>query len=222
MAAERADERLVGEAEQATVLGHHQVAVPVGDHAGDRAVEPGSAHRALEGRLEGEHTSVGGHQRVSLGTTTVLFAIALLVTFVVWYGTERTLSIHTVCTPKREAFYWSAILFTFALGTAAGDLLAEGLDLGYWKSASIFGALISLVFISWRSGVNPVLAFWTAYVLTRPLGASLGDYLSQPAKHGGLGFGTVKTSLVFLATIIGVVMYLAKTKKDRAVGTVPA
>ncbi|MDQ1375758.1 MAG: hypothetical protein QOJ09_3096 [Actinomycetota bacterium] len=158
------------------------------------------------------------HYGVALRTTTIIFAVALAVTFALWYASERTLSIHTIVTTKREVFYWSAILFTFALGTAAGDLVAESLNLGYWKSAVMFGAVIGLIAIAWRSSkMNEVLAFWTAYILTRPLGASLGDYLSQPAKNGGLGLGTVKTSFVFLATILAVVVYLTRTRKDEGV-----
>jgi len=153
---------------------------------------------------------------VSLWTTTILFAIALAITFAVWYANEKTLSIHSIYTTKREGFYWSAILFTFALGTAAGDLVAESLDLGYWKSGLMFGVLIGLIVVAWRyAGLNAVLAFWMAYILTRPLGASIGDYLSQPSQDGGLGLGTVVTSVIFLFTIMAVVLYLVKTKKDQ-------
>jgi uncharacterized membrane-anchored protein len=155
---------------------------------------------------------------VSLETTTTIFGVALVVTFAAWYRSEKTLSIHSIVTTKREAFYWLAILFTFALGTAAGDLVAERLSLGYWKSALMFGALIGLVTLAWSyAKLNAVLAFWIAYVLTRPLGASLGDFLSQHRKDGGLGLGTVGTTVIFLATILAVVSYLTKTKKDQAV-----
>ena len=132
---------------------------------------------------------------VSLTLTTVLFSLALLTTFAAWYASERTLSIHSIFTTRRELFYWAAILFTFALGTAAGDLTAEGLSLGYAKSALLFGSLIGVVTLAYyRFKLNAVLAFWMAYILTRPLGASLGDLLSQPAANGGLGLGTVITS----------------------------
>jgi uncharacterized membrane-anchored protein len=162
------------------------------------------------------------HFGVSLETTTTLFAIALAVTFGAWYASEKTLSIHTIYTTKREAFYWLAILWTFALGTAAGDLLAERLNLGYWKSAVLFGALIALVYAAWRyAKLNEVLAFWVAYILTRPLGASLGDYLSQPKADGGRGLGTTTTSFVFLAAILGVVIYLTRTKRDQPGTTAP-
>ena len=155
---------------------------------------------------------------VSLGVTTAIFATAMFVTFGAWYASEKTLSIHTIITAKREGFYWLAILFTFALGTAAGDLLAEGLNLGYWKSALLFAALIGVVaFAYFKLHLNEILAFWTAYVLTRPLGASLGDYLSQPVPNGGLGLGTTVTSAIFLVAIAVVVAYLAKTHTDAEV-----
>ena len=152
---------------------------------------------------------------VSLQTTTILFSAALLTTFVVWYASEKTLSIHTIHTTKRELFYWAAILFTFALGTAAGDLAAEGLRLGYATSALIFGVLIGFVTIAYYFlKANAVLAFWIAYILTRPLGASCGDLLSQPVTNGGLGLGTVTTSAIFLSIIVGLVIYLTVSKKD--------
>ncbi|HMF04814.1 MAG TPA: hypothetical protein VKH17_08370 [Acidimicrobiia bacterium] len=158
------------------------------------------------------------HFGVSLETTTTLFSIALAVTFAVWYASEKTLSIHTIYTTKREAFYWLAILWTFALGTAAGDLLAERLALGYFKSAIMFGAIIALVYLAWRfANLNEILAFWVAYILTRPLGASLGDYLSQPKADGGRGLGTTTTSFIFLAAIFAVVVYLTRTKRDQPV-----
>jgi uncharacterized membrane-anchored protein len=152
---------------------------------------------------------------VSLETTTTAFTIALAATFSVWYASEKTLSIHSIVTRRREAFYWLAILFTFALGTAAGDLAAERFELGYLVSGGIFGALIAADAIAYRVfKLNGVLSFWIAYVLTRPLGASLGDYLSQEPDEGGLGLGTVGTSAVFLIAILATVTYLAVTKKD--------
>ncbi|MEP7202031.1 MAG: hypothetical protein ABI894_05450 [Ilumatobacteraceae bacterium] len=155
---------------------------------------------------------------VSLEASTALFAVALAITFVSCYASERTLSIHSIRSTRREAFYWLAILFTFALGTAAGDLVAEKLDVGYWKSALIFAAAIAVVAAAhYYVNLNAILAFWIAYILTRPLGASIGDYLSQPRADRGLGLGTVGTSAIFLATIVGVVAYLAKTKKDQPV-----
>lgn len=152
---------------------------------------------------------------VPLTISTIVFAVSLSIIFAVWYKKEKTLSIHTIFTTRREAFYWLAILFTFALGTAAGDLLAETIDLGYLLSAIIFGVLIASVAIShFVFKVNSVLAFWLAYILTRPLGASIGDYLSQDLNNGGLGLGTTITSVIFLITILATVVYLAVTKKD--------
>jgi uncharacterized membrane-anchored protein len=153
---------------------------------------------------------------IGLQTTTIVFAVALVVTFSVWFASERTLSIHSILTPKREAFYWSAILFTFALGTASGDMVAEHLNVGYWKSALLFAGMIALVAAAFRVvRLNAVFAFWAAYVLTRPLGASLGDYVSQHRADGGLGLGTVGTSAAFIATILAVVIYLTNTGKDQ-------
>ena len=150
---------------------------------------------------------------VSLETTTTIFAVALLATFIAWYASEKTLSIHTITTTKREAFYWLTILFTFALGTAAGDLIAEGLNLGYAVSAILFAAAIAVVAGSHKlARLNAVFAFWVAYILTRPLGASLGDYLSQPRSEGGLEIGTVGTSAVFLTAILALVIYLTVQK----------
>jgi uncharacterized membrane-anchored protein len=154
---------------------------------------------------------------VALATTTTIFAITLAAVFLAWYLVERTLSIHSIVTTRREAFYWLAILFTFAFGTAAGDYLAETLNLGYWKSALLFGAAIALITFAWRYlHLNAILAFWLAYILTRPLGASLGDYLSQPKADGGLGLGTNTTTFIFLAAILAVVVYLTITKRDQA------
>ena len=152
---------------------------------------------------------------VSLELTTTLFAGALALTFIIWYSIEKTLSIHKIDTYRREAFYWLAILFTFALGTAAGDLLAESLKLGYPLSAVVFAGLIVLVWLSNKFlNLNSVLSFWIAYILTRPLGASIGDYLSQDQSDGGLGLGTIITSVIFLTAILITVIYLSVTKKD--------
>jgi uncharacterized membrane-anchored protein len=153
---------------------------------------------------------------VSLVTTTVIFSIVLATVFAAWYKSEKTLSIHSIVTTKREVFYWLTILFTFALGTAAGDLVAEKLNLGYLVSAIIFaGVIAAIAFTHSRRKINGVLAFWIAYILTRPLGASLGDYLSQPRDTGGLGLGTVVTSALFLGTILAVVVYLTRTRSDQ-------
>ncbi len=142
---------------------------------------------------------------VSLWTTTAVFALGLAATFIAWYRSERTLSIHSIVTRRREAYYWLAILFTFALGTSAGDLVAERLALGYVPSALIFGGVIALVTIGYRAGLNAVLAFWAAYILTRPFGASMGDFLTAAPADGGLGLGTNGTSGLFLVVIVAVV-----------------
>jgi uncharacterized membrane-anchored protein len=163
---------------------------------------------------------------VSLTTTTIVFSIALAVVFAGWYALEKTLSIHSIFTLRREAFYWLAILFTFALGTSAGDLAAEGLHLGYLVSILIFGASIGIITFAHyaaktfltlerkRMSSNAVLAFWLAYILTRPLGASIGDYLSQAKSAGGLGLGTTVTSILFLSAILALVIFLTMTKRD--------
>src|SRR3954467_7917978 len=140
---------------------------------------------------------------IPLPTSTPIFAVILAVVFGVWYAVERTLSIHTIFTTRREAFYWLAILFTFALGTAAGDLSAEKFSVGYGPSILIFGGMIAAVTVAWRVfRLNAVLSFWLAYILTRPLGASIGDWMSQNnPKYGGLGLGTTGTRYLFLSRI---------------------
>jgi uncharacterized membrane-anchored protein len=152
---------------------------------------------------------------VPLELSTTVFGLVLAVVFVVWYRRERTLSIHSIDTVRRESFYWLAVLFTFALGTAAGDLVSERMDLGYLLSAVLFALAIAAVAVAHRAlGLGAVWSFWIAYILTRPLGASIGDYLSQPTGDGGVGLGTVITSVLFLAVILGLVVYLAVTRKD--------
>ena len=152
---------------------------------------------------------------VSLEVTTTFFSVALITTFICWYASERTLSIHTINTRKRELFYWAAILFTFALGTAAGDLVAEGLQLGYLNSALMFGLIIgSIAMLYYAFKRHAITAFWTAYILTRPFGASWGDYLSQPMTSGGLGLGTIDTSILFLVVILILVAYLSIRNKQ--------
>jgi uncharacterized membrane-anchored protein len=149
-----------------------------------------------------------------LEASTLIFGGLLAVTFTAWYTAEKTLSIHSIRTRGREAFYWTTILFTFALGTASGDLMAEVLGLGYLVTGIIVASLITIIGIGWRLGLHSVLAFWIIYVLTRPLGASIGDYLSQPQTQGGLGLGATTTSLVFLVAILGLVIYLALSRVD--------
>lgn len=151
---------------------------------------------------------------VSLVTATIAFSIILSAVFAFWYSNEKTLAMHSINTVKRELFYWAAILSTFALGTAAGDLIAEKLQLGYALSTLVFGILIVIVAISYYYfRLNAVLAFWIAYILTRPLGASTGDLLSQPAKNGGFALGTVGTSMLFLSIIVSLIIYLSFKQK---------
>jgi uncharacterized membrane-anchored protein len=157
---------------------------------------------------------------VSLITSSIFFSIALALVFTAWYLKEKTLAIHSIYTPIREAFYWLTILFTFALGTATGDLLAERLALGYGYSLFVFAAVIALISILWqRKVINAVFGFWAVYVLTRPLGASIGDLLSQDEKAGGFGLGTTVTSFIFLSLIVLTVTYLVKSKKDQITST---
>jgi Repeat of Unknown Function (DUF347) len=152
---------------------------------------------------------------VPLQTTTIIFAIALAITFATWYASERTLSIHTIFTTRREAFYWAAVLFTFALGTSAGDYLSEQLALGYLNAVLLFAGAIALVAVAhFVFRINAILSFWIAYILTRPLGASIGDWMSQAKADGGLGLGTTVTSFIFLGAILALVVYLAVTRVD--------
>jgi len=147
---------------------------------------------------------------VALMATTIAFSIALALTFLLWFQKERTLSIHSIFTGRREAFYWLAILFTFALGTAAGDLVAEQFALGYLATGVLFGMMIISLSIGYFFlGLDPILGFWLVYILTRPLGASFGDLMSQPAQYGGLGLGTVITSVIFLAAIVTIVVFMS-------------
>lgn len=149
---------------------------------------------------------------ISLATTTIAFSLALTATFIVWYAFEKTLSIHTIYTTPREAFYWLAILFTFALGTATGDLTAEGLGLGYLHAGVSYGLVIGVIaFAFFVLRMNGILAFWLAYIVTRPMGASFGDLLSQPISNGGLGFGTSLTSAIFFTAITAVIIYMTIT-----------
>ena len=152
------------------------------------------------------------HFGISLMTSTVFFMVALAATFALWYKSEKTLSIHSIFTNRREAFYWLAILFTFALGTAAGDLVAEQFAIGYLGTGVLFGMIIAtLAFGYYTLGLDAILGFWLAYIFTRPLGASFGDLLSQPRAYGGLGLGTIITSVIFLSAIAAIVIYMSIT-----------
>jgi uncharacterized membrane-anchored protein len=152
---------------------------------------------------------------VGLSTSSVIFAVMLAAVFFFWWRSEKTLSVHKIYTTRRELFYWAAILFTFALGTSAGDLVSEAFGLGYGTAALIFAAAIAVTaFAYFVLKVDGVLAFWIAYILTRPLGASMGDLLAQPVKDGGLGLGTTSTSLTFFAVIAALVIYLTFARRD--------
>ena len=139
---------------------------------------------------------------VSLYVSTMAFSVALAGIFALWFWLERSLSIHKIFTRRRELFYWSAILCTFALGTAAGDLATEAIGLGFTWGALSFGTLIALTYAAWRMGGNAVVTFWIGYILTRPFGAALGDMLTQAKTYGGLGMGALWTSVLFLTVIV--------------------
>jgi len=151
---------------------------------------------------------------VPLEASTIFFSIILMLTFGLWYWKEKTLSIHSITTEQREVFYWLTVLFTFALGTASGDLMAEALGLGYLVTGIIVAVVIACTVIAQKLKLNPVLSFWIIYIMTRPLGASIGDLLSQPHKYGGLGLGATTTSFIFLGGILAVVLYFTFSKKD--------
>ncbi len=152
---------------------------------------------------------------IPLIVSSMIFAVLLALTFTIWFAREKTLAMKSIVTPTREGFYWLAILFTFALGTAVGDYLAETLGLGYGPSVAVYAVAIGLVAIAWRAKwLTGVTSFWIAYVLTRPLGASIGDFLSQAPADGGLGLGPQNTSYLFLAAIVATVAYLTVSKRD--------
>ena len=148
------------------------------------------------------------HLEVSLTLSTAVFTVLLIATFSIWYGSEKTLSMKSITNTRRELFYWLAILLTFALGTAAGDLATEAIGLGFKLGCVVFSAMIAVIGIAYWFGLNSVTTFWLTYILTRPLGASFGDLLSQSREYGGLGFGSIWTSAIFLSIIVGFVAYL--------------
>jgi len=152
---------------------------------------------------------------VPLWISSTVFGLLLAAVFATWYARERTLSIHTIVTTPRESFYWLTVLVTFALGTAVGDWTLELTGWSPGTSVLLPLGLILTVLAAWRLGAGPVLSFWLAYVLTRPLGANIGDYLASPRADGGLGLGTFGTSVVFLGTILLVVVFLTVTGADR-------
>jgi uncharacterized membrane-anchored protein len=160
---------------------------------------------------DGLHIKLG----VPYALSSAFFAVCLAAVFIAWYATERTLSIHSITTPRREVFYWATVLATFALGTAVGDLTATTLHLGFLTSGLMFTVLICLPALAyWKLGLNSVLAFWIAYVLTRPLGASYADWLGVPHRYGGVGLGRGLVALILTIVIVGFVAYLAVTRKD--------
>ncbi|WP_037603530.1 COG4705 family protein [Streptacidiphilus rugosus] len=145
------------------------------------------------------------------------FALVLAAIFGLWYATEKTLSIHSITTRRRELFYWATVLTTFALGTATGDMTATTLHLGYFSSGLLFAGLIAIPTLGhWKAGLNPIFAFWFAYVVTRPLGASFADWMGVSQQRGGLDWGTGWVSLVLAAVIAALVGYLGVTRKDVA------
>ena len=147
--------------------------------------------------------------------STVFFAFALSIVFRAWYRSEGTLSIHSIHTPRRELFYWATVLATFALGTAAGDFTAHTIGIGYFGSILLFAAVIAVPALGYfRYGMNSILAFWFAYVVTRPLGASVADWLAVSKARGGLALGTGPVSLVLAAAIAAFVWHLSRTGKD--------
>ncbi|WML46704.1 hypothetical protein RCG23_13725 [Neobacillus sp. PS3-34] len=150
--------------------------------------------------------------------TTVFFAAALAVIFVIWRAFEKTLSVHSIYTTRREVFYWSTVLGTFALGTAAGDMTASTMHLGYFSSGILFAVLLAIPALGyWLFGLNEIFAFWFAYIMTRPVGASFSDWVSASPKHGGVGLGEGPVSLVMTIIIVVLVGYLTISKKDQGV-----
>jgi uncharacterized membrane-anchored protein len=164
-------------------------------------------------------TMVADGLKLGLGltyaVTTPLFAVAVATVFTVWYRSEGTLSIHSITTRRRENFYWVAVLMTFALGTAAGDLTAYQLNLGFFPSAALYSGLMGVVAIAWRLGLNPIAAFWAAYVITRPLGASVADGFSKTHAESGLNMGDGTVGLIGLVLFLLAVGYTARTGHDK-------
>jgi uncharacterized membrane-anchored protein len=159
----------------------------------------------------------GVHDGASLpyAVTTPMYGLIVAAIFFFWYRSEGTLSIHTITTRRREVYYWAAVLATFALGTAAGDLLAISLNLGFFDSAMVFAAIIAIPAIGWwRFNMNPIVAFWFAYIITRPLGASFADWFSKPPAQSGLGLGDGTVSAIALVVFIALVAYVNAAKRD--------
>jgi uncharacterized membrane-anchored protein len=163
-------------------------------------------------------TSAADALHVGLGiaypVSTAFYAAVLACVFSAWYRSEGTLSIHSIYTPRRERYYWATVFATFALGTAAGDMTATAMHLGYFTSGLLFTGLILIPLIAWRIGLNPIVAFWFAYILTRPLGASFADWLANPHRLSGLALGTGPVTLGLAIIVAGFIAYLARTRVD--------
>ena len=151
---------------------------------------------------------------INLYVSSAAFAVAMALIFAAWYQSEHTLSIREITAGKREVFYWTVILCTFAFGTAAGDLATEALRLGFTWGVVVFGVMIALSLLAWRLGANAVLTFWVAYILTRPFGAALGDLLTQDKTYGGAGLGAMWTSTIFLSVIVVLVAIAQRQMRD--------
>jgi uncharacterized membrane-anchored protein len=167
---------------------------------------------AVFGTMAADALHIGLH--VPYVVSTALFAVALVVIFTAWHRVEGTVSIHSISTRRRELFYWSAVMATFALGTAAGDMSARTLGFGYLASGIACAALIVVPLVGWRLGLNPVVAFWFAYVVTRPLGASFADWMGVPHALGGLDWGRGDVSIGLTIPIVALVAFLAVTRVD--------
>jgi uncharacterized membrane-anchored protein len=176
---------------------------------------------AIFGTMVADAMHIGLH--IPYKVSAPVFIVVVAIILAAWYASERTLSIHSITSPRREVFYWATVVSTFALGTATGDLMAQTFHLGYITSAVLFTALIVVPAVAYRLGLNGVAAFWTAYILTRPIGASFADYLGFSHNVGGVGIGHGKVALVTSLIFIVLITYLAVTGKDMpATAEVPA
>ena len=168
---------------------------------------------AIFGTMAADGIHDGAH--IPYAVTTPMFGLVVAAIFVLWYRSEGTLSIHTITTSRREKFYWATVLATFALGTAAGDFTATSLSLGFFPSVLLFSGLIAIPAVGWwRLGLNPIVAFWAAYIITRPIGASIADWLSKPPSITGLGLGDGMVSGLALIVFVVLVAYTAITRRD--------
>ncbi|MBO0820615.1 MAG: hypothetical protein J2P26_07160 [Nocardiopsaceae bacterium] len=159
---------------------------------------------------DGLHIQFG----IPFAVTSAGFAICLAIVLSAWYASERTLDIHTITNQRRAVFYWLTVISTFALGTALGDLIAVPLHLGFLSAAILFAVLIGIPLAAWRLGANPVLTFWAAYILTRPIGASFADYFGQPKSISGMGLGHPPVFVTTAVIAVALIVYLKVTGKD--------